>query len=284
MRGLLKKRRRWLLLVLPALAAALVWALWAGLTVRCETLYTDKLTNPVRLVLLTDLHSTLYGNNQKRLIRLVAEQNPDAVLLAGDIFDDEAPHRGAELLLEALGQLCPCFYAAGNHEFWAENTGEIFALLRACGVTVLQGDGVKVKRGGQLLQIFGVDDPEGFGILPGEVVPAGWVEQLRTCQAALEKGVCSILLSHRPELTEFYWDSGFDLVVSGHAHGGQVRLPGIWNGLYAPGQGWFPAYAGGLYQLGDTALVVSRGLSRNPRLPRVFNPPEVVVIDMIPAA
>ena len=92
----------------------------------------------------------------------------------------------------------------------------------------------------------------------------------------------SVLLSHRPELTELYRGSGFDLVVSGHAHGGQVRVPLLLNGLYAPNQGFFPQYAGGLYDLDGTALAVSRGLSIS-RLPRVFNPPEAVVIDLVPA-
>ena len=91
-----------------------------------------------------------------------------------------------------------------------------------------------------------------------------------------------MLLSQRPERTECYRDSGFDLVVSGHAHGGQVRLPGMINGLFAPHQGAFPDYAGGLYALGSTTLVVSRGLCRN-LLPRVFNPPELVALDLLPA-
>ena len=92
-----------------------------------------------------------------------------------------------------------------------------------------------------------------------------------------------MLLSHRPELVDIYRGSGFDLVVSGHAHGGQVRIPGLVNGLFAPCQGWFPQYAGGVYALGSTTLVVSRGLCRN-ELPRVFNRPELVVLTLSPQA
>ena len=264
------------------LAALAVWALWTGLAVRTYTLETAKLDQPVRLLLLTDLHSTVHGRDQQALIDLVRAQAPDAILLAGDIADDEVPHRGTELLLEAVAGEYPCFYVTGNHEFWAEDTEEILEMFRRYDVTVLAGTWSDLTVRGQTIRIFGVDDPEGFEAAPGEAVPAGWLEQWETCRAGLEEGTFSVLLSHRPELTELYRGSGFDLVVSGHAHGGQVRVPLLLNGLYAPNQGFFPRYAGGIYDLDGTALAVSRGLSIS-RLPRVFNPPEAVVIDLVPA-
>ena len=277
-------RKRWKIWLAAGvvLAALAVWALWTGLVVRTYTLETAKLDQPVRLLLLTDLHSTVHGREQQALIDLVRAQAPDAVLLSGDIADDEVPHRGTELLLEAVAGKYPCFYVTGNHEFWAEGTEEILEMFRRYGVTVLAGTWSDLTVRGQTLRIFGVDDPEGFEAAPGEAVPAGWLEQWETCRAGLEEGTFSVLLSHRPELTELYRGSGFDLVVSGHAHGGQVRVPLLLNGLYAPNQGFFPRYAGGLYDLDGTALAVSRGLSIS-RLPRVFNPPEAVVIDLVPA-
>lgn len=277
-------RKRWKIWLAAGavLAALAVWALWTGLAVRTYTLETAKLDQPVRLLLLTDLHSTVHGRDQRALIDLVRAQAPDAVLLAGDIADDEVPNRGTELLLEAVAGKYPCFYVTGNHEFWAEDTEEILEMFRRYGVTVLAGTWSDLTVRGQTIRIFGVDDPEGFEAAPGEAVPAGWLEQWETCRAGLEEGTFSVLLSHRPELTELYRGSGFDLVVSGHAHGGQVRVPLLLNGLYAPNQGFFPQYAGGLYDLDGTALAVSRGLSIS-RLPRVFNPPEAVVIDLVPA-
>ena len=277
-------RKRWKIWLAAGavLAALAVWALWTGLAVRTYTLETAKLDQPVRLLLLTDLHSTVHGRDQRALIDLVRAQAPDAVLLSGDIADDEVPHRGTELLLEAVAGKYPCFYVTGNHEFWAEGTEEILEMFRRYGVTVLAGTWSDLTVRGQTIRIFGVDDPEGFEAAPGEAVPAGWLEQWETCRAGLEEGTFSVLLSHRPELTEHYRGSGFDLVVSGHAHGGQVRIPLLLNGLYAPNQGFFPQYAGGLYDLDGTALAVSRGLSIS-RLPRVFNPPEAVVIDLVPA-
>ena len=277
-------RKRWKIWLAAGvvLAALAVWALWTGLVVRTYTLETAKLDQPVRLLLLTDLHSTVHGREQQALIDLVRAQAPDAVLLSGDIADDEVPHRGTELLLEAGAGGYACFYVTGNHEFWAEDTEEILEMFRRYGVTVLAGTWSDLTVRGQTIRIFGVDDPEGFEAAPGEAVPAGWLEQWETCRAGLEEGTFSVLLSHRPELTELYRGSGFDLVVSGHAHGGQVRVPLLLNGLYAPNQGFFPQYAGGLYDLDGTALAVSRGLSIS-RLPRVFNPPEAVVIDLVPA-
>ena len=277
-------RKRWKIWLAAGavLAALAVWALWTGLAVRTYTLETAKLDQPVRLLLLTDLHSTVHGREQQALIDLVRAQAPDAVLLSGDIADDEVPHRGTELLLEAVAGKYPCFYVTGNHEFWAEGTEEILEMFRRYDVTVLAGTWSDLTVRGQTIRIFGVDDPEGFEATPGEAVPAGWLEQWETCRSGLEEGTFSVLLSHRPELTELYRGSGFDLVVSGHAHGGQVRVPLLLNGLYAPNQGFFPRYAGGLYDLDGTALAVSRGLSIS-RLPRVFNPPEAVVIDLVPA-
>lgn len=278
-----RRKKHLLLLSAVALLAALaVAALWTGLAVRIYTVPTDKLTAPVRLVLLTDLHSTIHGEDQEKLVELIGEQNPDALLMAGDMADDEVPHRGVELLLAAVGEAYPCFYVTGNHEFWAEDTAEILDMFRTYGVTVLQGEGAALTVRGQALKIFGVDDPAGFDTFPGEAVSPGWTAQFDACRGQLDGETFSVLLSHRPELVEVYRDSGFDLVAAGHAHGGQVRIPGILNGLYAPNQGFFPQYAGGLYDLEGTTLAVSRGLSIS-RLPRVFDRPEIVVLDLVPA-
>ena len=256
--------------------AVLTAALWQGLTLRRYALHTDKLSAPVRLLLLTDLHSTFYGRAQRGLLSAIQAQTPDAVLLAGDMADDSRGDAGVDALMSALGGACPCCYVSGNHEV---RTGCLEALkrrFRSWGITVLEGSGTLLATPGGTLRICGVDDPSAFA---GE---SGWLEQFRACQALTGDSRYTVLLSHRPERTECYRDSGFDLVVSGHAHGGQVRLPGMINGLFAPHQGAFPDYAGGLYALGSTTLVVSRGLCRN-LLPRVFNPPELVALDLLPA-
>lgn len=261
------------------------------LAIRYYTESSDKLQKPVRLVLLTDLHSTLYGKEQEELIFAVRSQNPDVILLGGDIADDQVPHEGTELLLRAIGREYPCFYVSGNHEYWSQEAEEIKRMIAFYGVTVLESDSFLLDLAGQQIRICGVDDPDFYGQRYG-LVPEGmarWENQLQRCRDTLEEGQYSVLLCHRPELTGYYThteetkEPGFDLVTAGHAHGGQVRIPGILNGLLAPNQGWFPKYAGGRYELGDTVMIVSRGLCRN-ILPRIFNRPELVVIDAVPAA
>ena len=252
------------------------------LTIRNYTEHSSKITSPIRLILLTDLHSTVYGEDQKPLTDVISSCCPDLILMAGDIADHKVPFAGTSVLIRRIAPTWPCFYVTGNHEHWTGKTDSLKRWLRSRGVTVLDGSVSSVSIRGQLLQIAGVDDPHRFTSSHHAVyLSEGWKKELQTCCSKLDPSHYSILLSHRPELTRFYRGSGFDLVVSGHAHGGQIRIPGLCNGLLAPHQGFFPRYAGGRYDLDGTSLIVSRGLCLN-RLPRIFNPPEVAVICLAP--
>ena len=274
----LKKRSKKLLLAGGIAAALLVWAgLDTSLTVQIYTVESGKVEAPVRLTLLTDLHSCDYGEGQRELLDAVEEQDPDLVLLGGDIVDDglEMPEERALATVEALAERWPTYYATGNHEYRTGRAEEIKELLAGRGAVVLEGTCALVTVGEQTLQICGVDDPAGGA--------AVWQSQLEDVTAALEGDVCSILISHRPERVADYTGRGFDLVLSGHAHGGQWRIPLLGVGLIAPNQGLFPRYAGGTYDLEGTTLVVSRGLAReSTRIPRLYNPPEEVVVDLVP--
>jgi len=266
---------------LSVLIVLLVIAFWQGLTVKHYTIQTDKITSPVRMAVIADLHSTMYGDNQKVLIKAIRAQNPDIILLVGDIADDEVPHDGTRQLLSVIGSEYPCYYVSGNHEYWTGEADSIKKMISSYGVTILAGETKTITINNQKIQLGGVDDPEGFGDSPyvdGDV-RKGWKEQFETCRAATANGVYFILLTHRPELVEQYRNSGFDLILAGHSHGGQVRIPELLNGLIAPNQGFFPQYAGGHYQLDTTTMIVSRGLSRS-RLPRIFNPPELVMVEL----
>ena len=245
-------------------------ALDTGITVPGYEIITDKVETPVRIVLLTDFHSSSYGKDQQVLTDVVTAQNPDVILLAGDIAEDVRPHKHTEELLSALSKDYPCFYVTGNHEEWSGEDDKIKELVRSCGVKVLEGDSVIFDAKGQNIRISGVDNS----------LPA-----LQFAQCCHEAGddIFTVFMSHRPDRVDLYSGRGFDLVVCGHAHGGQVIIPGLLNGLYAPNQGVFPKYAGGEYLLADGSakMIVSRGLCKN-ILPRVFNQPEVVVIDVLP--
>ena len=235
---------------------------------------TAEVTSPVRLAVLTDLHSCAYGENQQRLLRAVEAQKPDLVALVGDIVDDVLPEENAWITVEALTEKYPCFYVTGNHEWWTGDIQRICDQMAERGVTVLRGDGGEVLVGSETLHLWGVDDPE--------CEESG--AQLRAVgEQAKEEGF-HILLAHRPEQIGVYTQYPFDLILSGHAHGGQWRLPGLVNGLYAPHQGLFPEYAGGRYDLEDTVLLVSRGLARESTrmIPRIFNRPELVMVEIRP--
>ena len=275
-----KKRRLWWLLLIPVL---LMGAFFVGvfdnkLTVRTYTVGSDKVTAPLRLVLLSDLHSCDYGQGQRELLDAVAAQSPDAVLLSGDMVDDETdrldPER-AYTAMAALAEAYPTYYVTGNHEYWSGEADAIKARIAALGVTVLEGTTAKLSLKGQTFTLCGVDDPE-----VGEAV---WNAQLGAVGETAGE-YFTVLLTHRPERVEDYAKYPFDLMVAGHAHGGQWRVPGLINGLMAPNQGLFPKYAGGAYSVGEGTMVVGRGLAReSTRVPRIWNPPEVVLIEVVPA-
>ena len=272
----MKKKHLRVLLPAAAAIAAAAAALNTRLTVRHYAVESDKLTGPVRLVLLTDLHACAYGAGQRELLDAVERQHPDLVLLGGDILDDDPalPEENAWTVIETLGRSYPTFYVTGNHEFWSGRVEAIKARIADSGVTVLEGEGQTVLFRGQPLSISGVDDPAAGAEI--------WQAQLARAAQGAGEGF-SLLLTHRPERTSAYEGRGFDLILAGHAHGGQWRIPLLLNGLLAPNQGFFPAFAGGRYELGETTLIVSRGLAReSTRVPRIFNPPELVVVELLP--
>ena len=258
-------------------------AFWQGLTVRVYDLITEKLTSPICIAVVTDLHDTTFGKEQKNLITAIHKQSPDIIFLVGDIADDQRPHDATRQLLSVIGTEYPCFYVSGNHEFWSGEADKIKDMIRSYGVSVLEGDTELIRIRDQKLRICGIDDPDGFDFLyrTNQTKGASLKEQINACKAQTGDDSYSILLSHRPELIQEYRTGEFDLVVCGHSHGGQIRIPGVLNGLFAPNQGFFPLYAGGYYELDETVMIVSRGLSKS-RLPRVFNPPELVMINLKP--
>ena len=151
-----------------------------------------------------------------------------------------------------------------------------FEYLKNSGVTVLRGNTQSVELNGNKIVVHGIDDPE---MMTFSMVFTETQEQLNEVGKNVNPDYYNILLSHRPEYIPEYMEYGFDLTLSGHAHGGQIRIPYLLNGLFAPNQGFFPKFAGGKYDLDGKTAIVSRGLSKeNTKLPRIFNPPELVFI------
>lgn len=234
---------------------------------------SDKVTAPVRLAVVSDLHSCAYGEGQRTLLDAVAAQEPDAVLMTGDIVDDEMPEENAWTTIAGLAEAYPCFYVTGNHEWWIEDTERVLQRMEELGVAVLQGESASLEVYGQSINFCGIDDPDS-GESEAQLSEIGW---------SVTENTFTVLLAHRPERIVSYLAYPFDLVLSGHAHGGQWRIPGLLNGLYAPHQGLFPTYAGGRYDFEGTTFIVSRGLAReSTRVPRIFNRPELVIVDIVP--
>lgn len=251
------------------------------LAVRHYTLASAKLRGPktLRMALISDLHARRYGKKQEKLAEILRAEKPDLLLFAGDVVAEDKDRTPALELLDALGKNYPCFYVTGNHEYRSGKPEEVREIVRSYGLTVLRGESVLFDTECGKIRIAGIDDMQ----------EAGFDGVLAQAKAALEgeKSVFTVFLCHHPELPVcLAKEHGlfFDLAVSGHAHGGQWRLPGVINGLYAPHQGLFPKYAGGFYDLGEErTLIVGRGLAGNLPIPRLFNPPELVIIDVKPA-
>lgn len=275
----MRKKHWWILPVLAILVALALIALDERLILRTYTVASPKLTAEVRLAVVTDFHSS---DNAEKVAAMVASCAPDAVLLVGDMFDDDTANRPTERTLSLMRQLSalyPCYYVSGNHEAWTGEMDALYQQTEEAGVMVLRmSSGVLTVRG-QRIALCGIPDPY-------EMVFSGapdTEEQIRQAMENVDSADFIVLLTHRPELLAKYAQFPLDLVVSGHAHGGQVRIPGVLNGLYAPNQGWFPKLAGGAYTQDGTTLIVSRGLAVRTRLPRIFNRPEVVLVRCVPA-
>ena len=275
----MRKKHLWILPVLAILVILTLIALDERLILRTYTVVSPKLTAEVRLAVVTDFHSS---DNADDVVAMVTSCAPDAVLMVGDMFDDDIANRPTERTLSLMRQLSaqyPCYYVSGNHEAWTGEMDALYQQTEEAGVTVLRmSSGVLTVRG-QRIALCGIPDPY-------EMVFSGapdTEEQLRQALEDVDSADFTVLLAHRPELLTKYAQFPLDLVVSGHAHGGQVRIPGVLNGLYAPNQGWFPKLAGGAYTQDGTTLIVSRGLAVRTRLPRIFNRPEVVLVRCVPA-
>lgn len=280
---LIKKAKKILAVILAlaiAFAALCLAAFDTRLKIRKYEIEAEKVEKSIRVALVTDLHSCDYGKNQKKLVKAIEEQNPDVVFLVGDIFDDVLPDDNAEIFVSQISKKYPCYYVTGNHEWWSGKDAFLkkMAILEENGVIILKNEVKTVEINGETIDICGIDDPCAIVLEEGDALE-GHTASIE--KVGEESENYKILLSHRPERFETYTQYGFDLVVSGHAHGGQWRIPPLVNGVYAPHQGVFPKYAGGLYEDNGTTMIVSRGLARETTwVPRIFNRPELVIIDI----
>ncbi|MFE4763842.1 metallophosphoesterase [Bacillus mycoides] len=231
-----------------------------------------------KILQISDLHNKKFGDNQDVLIKKVKNSNPDIIVITGDLIDSKS--YDAEISMQVIRELVkeyPIYFVTGNHEKWSGKYNSLEKELKKHHVTVLRNEHVSIRKGEQEINLLGIDDPE-FVIgnrTEGDIVK----DEIIKAKIEMQPDRYNVLLSHRPEFIEEYADEQIDLVLSGHAHGGQVRLPFI-GGLVAPNQGVLPKYTAGLYEKQNTSMIVSRGLGNSIIPQRIFNRPEIVVVQL----
>ncbi len=271
------------LCALILLIVLIVWTVWGNTALMVSTVTISNSRIPsdfsgFRIAQVSDLHNAEFGEGNTILLQTISGAMPDVIVITGDLVDSR--HTDIDIALafaEEAVQIAPVYYVTGNHEASLSQYSELKTGLEAVGVVVLEDDAIQLEYKGGYVTLIGLSDPN-FTI-KGDMfneVPAMIGTKLNNLMD--NETSYTILLSHRPELFDTYVSCGVDLVFSGHAHGGQFRLPLI-GGLVAPNQGFFPNYDAGLYTAGNTSMVVSRGIGNSIIPFRFNNRPEVVLVE-----
>ena len=276
-----KKRKKLLIIAVIFLIFCALSAWGFAMETVNYSVKSDKLDKGLKIVFISDLHNCFYGGtDNSKLIDEVDKAEPDIVIFGGDVLDAWGGTKYALSLMTELSSRYPCCYTPGNHEEMRDDTEEFYAEVKNI-CPMLLGDYEDFNINGQDIRIYGILD---------SVTWSNNQTQLDKCFETLDDDHYNILLAHQPEQINSYLgkdiglDKSFDLILSGHAHGGQWRIPKLLDqGLYAPDQGLFPKYTTGMYQYGDSTHIISRGLARPLRMifiPRIFNRPELSVIEL----
>lgn len=280
----MKRRKKWILslsaLILIVLTA---WTLWANtaLEVNEYEIMSDRIQKGFegfRIAQVSDLHNEEFEEGNENLIELLSQTEPDIIVLTGDLIDSR--HTDIEIALNFARQaikLAPVYYVSGNHEARVREYEDLKMGLAEAGVTVLENQKVRITREDESITLMGIDDPsfrEDYLFGDSESIARQALENLQN-----ESDGYTVLLSHRPELFDLYAETEIDLVFSGHAHGGQFRLPFV-GGLVAPNQGFFPVYDSGLFTEESTTMIVSRGVGNSIIPIRFNNRPEIVLVTL----
>lgn len=240
--------------------------------------------NGYKILQISDLHNKKFGANQKNLISLTKEINPDIIVITGDLIDSRRTNKDnmniATSYIKSAVDIAPVYYVSGNHESRSDLYEELKIIFEEYGVINMDNTHKNIQLNGVTISLLGLADicfnPIDNYEYPNS--PFSFDEILRNLKTK-SKNNFTILLSHRPELITLYAKENIDLVFSGHAHGGQIRLPFL-GGIIAPDQGFFPQYTNGIHRLNSTSLVISRGLGNSLAPQRIFNRPELVVVTL----
>lgn len=268
------------ILVIIAAAGAYLRFENTSLTITAHEISSEKIPqnfDGYEIMQISDLHNVKSSKLTGDLISRIKENSPDIAVITGDTIDSRHTDTEAALdVVRRISEVCPVYYVSGNHEARIDEYETFAEDLADMGVHILSNGAEQIKIGDESINIVGIDDPDfahEFGV-EDSVIAASFLEGIE-----YDKGNYTVLLSHRPELIDAYSQAGVDLVFSGHAHGGQIRLPFV-GGLIAPDQGLLPEYTSGAYEKGDTVMVVSRGIGNSIFPLRINNRPELVSVTL----
>ncbi len=232
-----------------------------------------------KILQISDLHNKEFGRKQNKIVAKIEKIEPDIIVITGDLIDSNNTNiKIAMELIDRAINVAPVYYVSGNHEAWSGSYDDLKSKLENSGVVVLENQKIKVFNDNDSIEIIGLADPS--------FIKSDWLEyggnvETRNLLNTLTEGSTDfkILLSHRPELFDIYSNSNVNLILSGHAHGGQFRLPFI-GGLIAPDQGFFPKLTEGIHTSNDTSMIISRGLGNSIIPVRILNRPELIVVTL----
>lgn len=232
-----------------------------------------------RIVQISDLHNAKFGKNNQKLVDRIRECEPDMIVLTGDLVDSNHTNVDrAVKFVDEIVKICPVYYVTGNHEYWLEKSeyDELMDGLIGAGVVILDDQVVEISRGDAKFRLVGLDDKSLADGTLGTLLN----NAQNVAHEDSEKNEFTVVLAHEPQYLARYAGTGVDLVLSGHAHGGQFRLPFV-GGIVAPDQGFLPEYTAGEYYMNGTEMIVSRGLGNSVIPVRLFNYPEIVCVELV---
>ena len=232
-----------------------------------------------RIVQISDLHNAKFGKNNRKLVDRIRECEPDMIVLTGDLVDSNHTNIDrAVQFVDEIVKICPVYYVTGNHEYWLEKSeyDELMDGLIGAGVVILDDQVVEISRGDAKFRLVGLDDKSLADGTLGTLLN----NTHNVVHEDSDEREFTVVLAHEPQYLARYASSGVDLVLSGHAHGGQFRLPFV-GGIVAPDQGFLPKYTAGEYYMNGTEMIVSRGFGNSVIPVRLFNFPEIVCVELV---
>lgn len=271
-----KKKKIGKLIKIICVAALLICFFWYEnhhLTVTTYTYQSEKTDadlNGYRIVQISDLHNAEFGHDNRKLLKKISELEPDIIVITGDIVDSN--HTDIQTSVSFVKQavlISDVYYVTGNHEYWLtkEEQAELFNGMAQAGAVILNNESVNISVGESGFCLIGLDDNS---------LSNGTLDHLIS---EIDDDKLSVVLAHEPQYFSKYASTGCDLVLTGHAHGGQFILPFV-GAIVAPDQGFFPEYTSGEHQEKDTTMYISRGLGNSIIPVRLFNDPEIVCVDL----